>query len=76
MIILYQSQNVETVSITLYANGLIMFQGPFRPYSDPHTQVHIYTVIINRPHPLITSSYYILYNIAMYSGFNGWVLPL
>lgn len=30
---------VESVQLTLYKNGLLMFQGPFRPYSDPTTQM-------------------------------------
>ena len=32
-------QSVEKVPLTLFANGLVMFQGPFRPFSDPLTQV-------------------------------------
>ena len=32
-------QSVEAVPLTLFANGIVMFQGPFRPYSDPQTQV-------------------------------------
>ncbi|CAI8045320.1 UBX domain-containing protein 11 [Geodia barretti] len=31
-------RRTESVPLTLYANGLVMFQGPFRPFSDPHTQ--------------------------------------
>ena len=27
----------ELVPITFYANGMVMFNGPFRPYSDPST---------------------------------------
>lgn len=40
---LLHSQCVEAVPLTLYANGIVMFQGPFRPFTDPSTQVH-YTV--------------------------------
>ena len=31
-------QVLEPVPIILYKNGLAMFSGPFRPYSDPATQ--------------------------------------
>ena len=29
----------DSVPLTLYSNGILMFGGPFRPYSDPVTQV-------------------------------------
>eukprot|EP00042_Codosiga_hollandica_P040561 m.350211 g.350211 ORF g.350211 m.350211 type:complete len:517 (+) comp55896_c0_seq1:904-2454(+) len=32
---------VESVPLTLYRNGLLMYQGPFRPYSDPTAQLVI-----------------------------------
>lgn len=38
--LLHYSQCVEAVPLTLYANGIVMFQGPFRPFTDPSTQVH------------------------------------
>lgn len=28
----------DPVQLTFYANGIIMFNGPFRPYSDPSTR--------------------------------------
>lgn len=28
----------DPIPLTLYANGLLMFSGPFRPYTDPSTQ--------------------------------------
>lgn len=37
---LLHPQCVEPVPLTLYANGIVMFQGPFRPFTDPSTQVH------------------------------------
>lgn len=36
------SQCVDAVPLTLYANGIVMFQGPFRPFTDPSTQVYIH----------------------------------
>ena len=32
----------DSVPLTLYSNGILMFGGPFRPYSDPVTQVSVY----------------------------------
>ena len=29
----------DSVPLSLYSNGILMFGGPFRPYSDPVTQV-------------------------------------
>ena len=29
----------EPLPLTLYQNGIVMFDGPFRPYEDPSTQV-------------------------------------
>ncbi len=29
----------ESVPLTLYANGIFMFNGPFRSYQEPETQV-------------------------------------
>lgn len=31
-------QPLGVVPLTLFQNGLVLFQGPFRPYSDPDTQ--------------------------------------
>ncbi|KAL5457532.1 hypothetical protein EMCRGX_G034802 [Ephydatia muelleri] len=28
----------DTIPLTLYKNGVVMFQGPFRPFTDPSTQ--------------------------------------
>ncbi|NWH58765.1 UBX11 protein, partial [Geococcyx californianus] len=28
----------EPLPLTLYRNGIVMFDGPFRPYEDPSTQ--------------------------------------
>ncbi|NXN42780.1 UBX11 protein, partial [Rhinoptilus africanus] len=28
----------EPLPLTLYQNGIVMFNGPFRPYEDPSTQ--------------------------------------
>ena len=28
----------DPVPLTLYANGIVMFSGPFRPYAEPTTQ--------------------------------------
>ena len=28
----------ESVQLTIYANGILMFEGPFRPYTDPSTR--------------------------------------
>ena len=30
---------MEPVPLTLYKNGIVMFQGPFRPFTDPSTMV-------------------------------------
>ena len=35
----------DPVPLCLYANGILMFGGPFRPYSDPVTQVSSYLKI-------------------------------
>jgi len=35
----------EPVPLTLYANGIFMFNGPFRPYSDPETQTYINDIL-------------------------------
>jgi len=32
----------DSVPLTLYSNGILMFGGPFRPYSDPLTQVSVF----------------------------------
>ena len=32
----------DSVPLTLYSNGILMFGGPFRPYSDPVTQVSVF----------------------------------
>ena len=32
----------DSVPLTLYSNGILMFGGPFRPFSDPVTQVSVY----------------------------------
>ena len=32
------AQELDPVPITLYNNGLALYTGPFRPYSDPSTQ--------------------------------------
>jgi len=37
----------DSVPLTLYSNGILMFGGPFRPYSDPVTQVSVYLTIIS-----------------------------
>ena len=37
----------DSVPLTLYSNGILMFGGPFRPYSDPVTQVSVYLTIID-----------------------------
>ena len=29
----------DAIQLTLYANGIVMFSGPFRPFTDPTTQV-------------------------------------
>ena len=39
------SQVRDPVPLCLYANGILMFGGPFRPYSDPVTQVSSYLKI-------------------------------
>ena len=31
----------DPIPLTLYANGIIMFHGPFRPFSDQTTQMCI-----------------------------------
>ncbi len=31
-------QSMDVIPLTLYKNGLVLFQGPFRPYSHPATQ--------------------------------------
>ena len=31
----------DSVPLTLYANGIMMFSGPFRPYTDKLTQICI-----------------------------------
>lgn len=31
-------QMPDPVQLTLYSNGLLMFSGPFRPFSDPQTR--------------------------------------
>jgi len=43
LIILFLCMQVrDSVPLTLYSNGILMFGGPFRPYSDPVTQVSVY----------------------------------
>ena len=31
-------QPVDAIPLTLYKNGIVMFQGPFRPFTDPITR--------------------------------------
>ena len=45
MIIFLCIQVRDSVPLTLYSNGILMFGGPFRPYSDPVTQVSVYKFI-------------------------------
>lgn len=48
IIILFLCMQVrDSVPLTLYSNGILMFGGPFRPYSDPVTQVSVYLTIIS-----------------------------
>eukprot|EP00112_Aurelia_sp_Birch-Aquarium-sp1_P005350 Seg1605.4 transcript_id=Seg1605.4/GoldUCD/mRNA.D3Y31 product="UBX domain-containing protein 11" protein_id=Seg1605.4/GoldUCD/D3Y31 len=35
----------EPVPLTLYANGIFMYNGPFRPFSDPETQVCVQDIM-------------------------------
>ena len=30
---------MDPVSLTLYSNGIILYDGPFRPFTDPSTMV-------------------------------------
>lgn len=38
-------QSPESVPLTLYANGMVLFSGPFRKYSEPLTQEFLLDVI-------------------------------
>lgn len=40
------SQCLDAVPLTVYANGIVMFQGPFRPFTDPATQVHCPLIVL------------------------------
>lgn len=31
----------QSVRLTLYSNGIVMFDGPFRSYQEPSTQVSV-----------------------------------
>ena len=35
----------DPVQLTLYANGILMFEGPFRPFTDPSTQTCIQDIM-------------------------------
>ena len=35
----------EDVQLTIYANGILMFDGPFRPYTDPATQLWVKDIL-------------------------------
>ncbi|CAF1373176.1 unnamed protein product [Adineta steineri] len=38
-------KRTETISLILYANGIFLFNGPFRPFSDPSTQQFIRDIL-------------------------------
>jgi hypothetical protein len=38
-------QMPDPVQLTVYANGILMFSGPFRPFSDPETQAFMQDVL-------------------------------
>ncbi|XP_052244196.1 UBX domain-containing protein 11-like isoform X3 [Dreissena polymorpha] len=35
----------DSIQLTLYANGILMFNGPFRPFTDPTTQVCVQDIL-------------------------------
>ena len=38
-------QMPETIPLTLYSNGIVMFSGPFRPFEDTETQICIQDIM-------------------------------
>ena len=38
-------QMPDPIQLTLYANGILMFEGPFRPFSDPSTQACVQDIM-------------------------------
>ena len=35
----------DPVQLTLYANGILMFEGPFRPFTDPSTRACVQDIM-------------------------------